>query len=545
MKRVKPLPWPSWKAFRMVVRFALSVAPGPALSALGVLASGKRVRAWNRLCNLAHQHPYHYLYWTEHVAGQRKKQFVGEAAPLAGLAVCRVADESDETLDEVLGRLERRGQKWVAFCDAGDRLDSDLPSVLEAALQRFPETAIFYWDEDWLSPNGHLTPWIKPDWSGRLHMARNCLTGASAIRVADARAALSVHEPVPADRFGIAILEQAICAIGPCPRHLPLVLTRRSDPEREIAHWFRVAPRIWPGWRFTGSVGGIGFLCVTPPDPAAWPSVSIVIPTRDRIDLVRTCLAGLALTDYPGQIEVFIVDNGSTEKESLAYFSEIQAGGAAQVLRDDGPFNFSALNNLAASRATGEFLCLFNNDVEAIDSEWLTAMVRFAVQPDVGAVGARLLYPDGTIQHAGVAIGVGNAAGHIQRGVDPSSIVHAGWHAVTREVTAVTAACLLVSKAHYDAVNGLDEAGFGVAFNDVDLCLKLDAMGLTNIYCAQARLIHAESRSRPLDMRPDQAVRFGRELALLQSRWSTGGYRDPRFSMNFSPSSEQCLLEMA
>lgn len=532
----------------MVVRFAMSVAPGPTLFALGVLASGKRVRAWNRLCNLAHRHRYHYLYWTEHVAGQRKKRFVGEAAPLACLAVCRVADEgyeSEDALDEVLGSLERQGQEWVAFCFAGDRLDPDLPAVLEAALQRFPETAIFYWDEDWRSAKGHLTPWIKPDWSGRLHMARNCLTGASAIRVADARAALRGHESVKADRHGIAVLEQAMCAIGPCPQHLPLVLTRRSDPEREIVQWFQVAPRIWPEWRFTESVDGIGFLCATPPDPADWPSVSIVIPTRDRIDLVSTCLAGLARTDYPGQIEVLIVDNGSIEPESVAYFGEIEAAGTAQVLRKDGPFNFSALNNFAVSRSSGEFLCLFNNDVEATDSDWLTAMMRFAVQPVVGAVGARLLYPDGTIQHAGVAIGMGNAAGHIQRGVDPSSNLHAGWHAVTREVTAVTAACLLVSRAHYAEAKGLDEAGFPVAFNDVDLCLKLDALGLTNIYCAEACLIHAESRSRPLDSRPDQIERFSRELALLQSRWRTCGFRDPRFSMSFSPSSEQCLLEMA
>lgn len=529
----------------MAFRLAFSIAPGPALNALVVLASGKRLRAWNRLCSLVHRHPDHYLYWSKHVASQRKKAFVSDAAPMKGLAPHQIAEDCDETLDELLSKLEREGHYWVVFRTANDRLDPDLAAVLQAAHKQFPASTLFFWDEEWMCSGKHPIPWIKPCWSLRLHMTRDCLTGASAVCIAAARAALIGQAPVLADRFGIAFLHQALWTNGDQPRHLPLLLTRREDPDLEIAEWERVARRIWPAWRFANCGDRTGFLRATPPDPDIWPSVSIVIPTRDRIDLIRTCLAGLHHTAYPGEMEVLIVDNGSSEPESLAYFNEIAAAGVAQVLQNDGPFNFSALNNHAAAKASGKFLCLFNNDVEAIDSDWLMEMMRWAVQIDVGAVGAQLLYPDGTVQHAGVAIGVGNAAGHIQRGVDPASILHASWHVVTREVTAVTAACLLVSKAHFDAVNGFDEAGFAVAFNDVDFCLKLDAMGLTNIYCAQARLIHAESRSRPLDMRPDQILRFSRELALLQSRWSTRGFRDPRFSISFSPGSEQCLMEMA
>lgn len=542
MRQHKSLPWSSWRAFRQVLRFALEVAPLQALAALGVIVRGKRVRAWNRLCSLAELHWDYYLFWSEHVSTHRKREFIGDARPLASLAVVPVSEESVETMNEVLDELIRQGHEWAVFKTEGTRLDPDIARVVMAAVQRFPASAIFYWDEEWLLPDGTLMPWIKPDWSERLHMARNCLTGASAIRLTDARAALIGRDLVPSDRTGVVVLERAVYANGRHPRHLPLVLTRRADPELELARWIELAPKIWSDWLFCRHPNGIPFLRATPPDPLTWPTVSIVIPTRDGIDLIRTCLAGIARTDYPGGIEVLIVDNGSVEPESLAYFREAEVSGAARVLRDDRPFNFSQLNNLAAAAASGEFLCLLNNDVEALDSEWLTVMIRFAVQRDVGAVGARLLYPDGTIQHAGVAIGVGNAAGHIQRGVNPSSKEHAGWHAVTREVTAVTAACLLVSKANYLAVGGFDEIGFKVAFNDVDFCLKLDALGLANVYCAEAFLIHAESRSRPDDYRPDQIARFERELELLQSRWDTRAFADPRFSPLLSKSSEKCVL---
>ena len=260
---------------------------------------------------------------------------------------------------------------------------------------------------------------------------------------------------------------------------------------------------------------------------------------------MRSCLSGLARLAYPGPVEIIVVDNGSREPDALALLAAEQAAGRIRVLRDDGPFNFSRLNNRAAAIATGDYLCLLNNDVEALDGEWLTAMMRHAVQPGVGAVGAQLLYPDGRIQHAGVAVGIGGAAGHGQRGVDPASPDHAAWHAVTRQVSAVTAACLLVARTHHAAVGGLDEAGFAVAFNDVDFCLKLQAAGLANIYCAQSRLIHAESRTRPNDNRPDQQARFNAELALLQQRWSTETLPDPHHSPLFSTSAETCLLSMA
>ena len=545
MSSRKPLPWPSWKAFRLILMLAFGVAPVATLAALGTLLSGKRVRAWNRLCVLAQDHPGHYRYWSQYITMLRKRDFVEDAALVPDLAFSLIVQVGAEPLDEALARLERQGKQWAVFHGPEDHLDPDLATVLAGALWRFPDTTLFYWDEEWLLQDGELTPWIKPDWSERLHMSRDFLTGASAVRVADARAALSGRKDLLTDKAGLTMLALALQARGQQPRHLPLVLTRRNAPEAELTNWVQMAQQVWPDWQIALRTDVIPFLRVTPPDPTSWPTVTAIIPTRDRVDLLRACLGGLTRADYPGEIEIIVVDNGSTEPASLAYLAAIETAGTARVIREFGPFNFSRLNNRATVAATGDFLCLLNNDVEALEPDWLTAMMRHAVQPDVGAVGAQLLYPDGFIQHAGVAIGVGNAAGHIQRGVDPESNEHAGWHAVTREITAVTAACLLVAKAHYEAVGGLDEDGFAVAFNDVDFCMKLDALGLANIYCAEARLIHAESRSRPSDHRPDQIARFERELALLQSRWHTLGFNDPRFSPLFSRSSERCLLRAA
>lgn len=543
MSTRKPLPWPSWRAFCMISLFAFSVAPLATLNALGVLISGKRVRAWNRLSAMAERYPKYYRYWSKYIAQAHKQRFIGPVGGASRVAFCDLAIGSDERLHQRLAQLQDEGHDWVVFHATADHVDADIPAVIAQASALNGEAVIFYWDEEWLLPCGGLTPWIKPDWSNWLYKARDCLTGSFAIRLGVARELAFALPNLPADRFGLASLVLAMIKREHEPLHLPLVLTRRLDPVAELEAWAKTAPRLWPEWRFSERDDGIPFLRALPRDPVSWPRVSVIIPTKDRIDLLRTCLAGLERTHYSGEIEVLVVDNASSEPDSLDFFASLVS--KVRVIRDDGPFNFSRLNNLASTQANGEFLCLLNNDVEVLGEDWLTAMVRIAVDTSVGAVGAQLLYPDGAIQHAGVAIGMGNAAGHIQRGVDPAATEHCAWHAVSREVTAVTAACLLVSKAHYQSVGGLDEAGFAVAFNDVDFCLKLDAAGLTNVYCAEARLIHAESRTRPDDYRADQVVRFERELALLQSRWQTPGFDDARFSPLLSPSSEICLLRPA
>jgi GT2 family glycosyltransferase len=538
------LPWPSGRALRAALVLAVQVAPLATLTALGNLVRGKRVRAWNALCRLAARHPAHYRRWLAHTAPLREAAWIAGATALPGVAIIPLPGEA-VTLQELLAEAAASGSHWLVPLWPGDRAGAALPRALAATLARWPDARIIYWDEDVETPASRTQPWLKPEWDPLLHIARDCLGGASAIHIESARASLAALPDLPATAAGLARLQLAMLGEGHVPAHVPLILTHRAAAMAALPHWAALVAAHWSGWQIVLRGDGLPFLQVLPPAPAAWPAVSIIIPTRDRADLMRTCLSGLARLVYPGRVEIIVIDNGSSDAETLALLASEAEAGRIRVLRDDGPFNFSRLNNRAAAIATGDYLCLFNNDVEALDGDWLSAMVRHAIQPGVGAVGAQLLYPDGSIQHAGVAVGIGDAAGHVQRGIDPASKDHAAWHAVTRQVSVVTAACLLVARQHYEAVGGLDGAGFAVAFNDVDFCLKLQASSLANIYCAESRLLHAESRTRPRDNRPDQLERFNRELALLQQRWGTAGRCDPHHSPLFSPTAEACLLSMA
>jgi GT2 family glycosyltransferase len=200
------------------------------------------------------------------------------------------------------------------------------------------------------------------------------------------------------------------------------------------------------------------------------------------------------------------------------------------------------MNNVAAQAATGSLLCLVNNDIEFLAPDWLTAMVRQACRPGAGAVGAKLLYPDLTVQHAGIAIGIGGAAGHMHKHQpDASDDNHAEIH-VQREVSAVTGACLLIDKQAYLSVGGLDEAHFAVAFNDVDLCLKLRNAGRVNYYVPHVVAIHHESQSRGDDLAPRNRARYLAELATLQTRWQTADARDPNWNLNLDRACEQASL---
>jgi GT2 family glycosyltransferase len=219
----------------------------------------------------------------------------------------------------------------------------------------------------------------------------------------------------------------------------------------------------------------------------------------------------------------------------LIYLSELETLGIT-ILRYPHAFNYSAINNFAVKQTKGDYLCFLNNDVEVISEDWLEYLLYWATRERVGAVGARLLYPDGNIQHAGLVVGMGGAAGHLHRfDTNPStpgytrSMLNA---AVTTEVSAVTAACLVVKRECFERVSGFDQTNLAIAYNDVDFCLKLNALGYKNIYCADAQLYHHESVSRGDDLAPDKVQRYMKELHYLQRKWHTKTYMDPLFSQH-------------
>jgi GT2 family glycosyltransferase len=222
------------------------------------------------------------------------------------------------------------------------------------------------------------------------------------------------------------------------------------------------------------------------------PKISIIIPTRDKSDLVRSCLATVKKTTADLDIELVIVDNDSIEAKSKQLFEELMSQGAV-VLKYPGSFNYSAICNLAAHNSTGEYLCFLNNDTEVISPEWLSSMVEHASQPTVGLVGSVLLYPDKSMQHMGIALGMaGGIAGHPYRGKSSHECLPDDCF----EVSGVTFACAVISKAKFDALGGLDEK-FPVGFNDVDISIRSAASGLHNVLCTKSVLTHAESQSRP------------------------------------------------
>ncbi|WP_443189758.1 glycosyltransferase family 2 protein [Methylobacterium sp. Leaf99] len=267
------------------------------------------------------------------------------------------------------------------------------------------------------------------------------------------------------------------------------------------------------------------------PDPA--PCVSLIVPTRDRLDLLRPCLDSLIRgTDWPHR-EILICDNDSRDPETLAYLGDLSARGVARVVPCPGPFDFAAMNNRAAAQARGRVLAFVNNDVTATDPGWLGRMVREALRPGIGAVGARLVDGRGRIQHGGVILGPGGLVTHAHRFFAGDAPGYLSSLRATRAVSAVTAACLVIEAEKFAAIGGFDAAAFAVDFNDVDLCLRLNQAGYRTLYVGGAVLTHDEAASRRWT--PAARARHDREVAAFKKRWGPLLAQDPHYHPGFDP----------
>jgi GT2 family glycosyltransferase len=257
------------------------------------------------------------------------------------------------------------------------------------------------------------------------------------------------------------------------------------------------------------------------------PRVSIIIATRDKSDLLRKCLAGILHRTEYSSFDIIIVDNESCEPITRQYFDELRHNDRVKIIPFSGPFNFSAINNIAVERSDGEIIAFLNNDIDVITPRWLAEMVNYAVRADVGVVGAKLYYPNDTIQHAGMILGMHGGAGHIFRGLhrlDPGPF---GLAVRTQELSAVTGACMVMRRSVYNEVGGMDEA-FPVDFNDVDLCLRVRERGLRVIWTPHAELYHTEKATR------GTAVQHITGLDRFRNRWSDRLPADPSFNPNLS-----------
>lgn len=250
------------------------------------------------------------------------------------------------------------------------------------------------------------------------------------------------------------------------------------------------------------------------------PKVSIIIPNKDHIDDLENCINSiLALSTYKNY-EIIVVENNSTEDQTFSYYERIQkeSSNVKVVTWDQKGFNYSAINNFGAKFATGEYVLLLNNDIEIITPEWIEEMLMFAQRNDVGAVGSKLYFPDDTIQHAGVILGIGGVAGHAHKNYDRNDYGYVSRAVISQNLTACTAACLLIRKDVFDKVNGLDE-GFAVAFNDVDLCMKIRKAGYLIVFTPFAEFYHYESKSRGIEDSPEKVARFNGEINRFLKKW--------------------------
>ncbi|BFG74354.1 hypothetical protein PTKU46_23870 [Paraburkholderia terrae] len=444
--------------------------------------------------------------------------------------------------------LELAKGEYVALLDHDDILPEHALFMIASYVNRYPHGRLFYSDEDKLTLDGQRTaPYFKPDWNPHLILAQNFFSHLGVYETALVREAGGFRKGFEGSQDHDLILRCLEIAGHDCVIHIPHVLyhwrimpgsTAQSGSEKPYAHTARV--RAVEEHLARGGIaasveepfGDAGQIRVRYAVPADTPRVSIIIPTRDRVELLKQCITSVRQkTSYPN-FEIIVVDNGSTEKQTLDYFAQI-AGPDVRVIRDDSPFNFSALNNRAAAQASGEFLCLLNNDIEVISTDWLDELVGLAAQPGTGAVGARLWYPNETIQHGGVVLGLGGVAGHMHHGLHRWQQGYFGRAVVTQNLSAVTAACLVVRKSIYHEVNGLDEE-LAVAFNDVDFCAKILKAGYRNVWTPHAELYHHESASRGSDMDPDKYQRFVSEVRWMEARWPDLIAHDPAYSPNLT-----------
>jgi GT2 family glycosyltransferase len=538
--------------------------PKPALAALYWHLTRRRVRARNRLRVASADLPFVYAAWINQ--NERSVELAdlcaslladGEWLPRFAIVLHSPDDYSDEQLGRSQASIERQIYPHWKVADAigvaaevSAEADFIVPlrigdELSRGALFRFAEAAgakrgasILYGDEDYLDARGRRhRPWFKPRWNEEMFLALDFVSSASAMEANLFREVVRNVTPSDVSALFLGAISQASGAIVHVPHIVTHAQSRREPPSGRVE---AVARHLEPLGGTCGP-GLFGTVKVQWPLPTELPLVSIIIPIRDKPDLLRACVEGvLQRTDYRN-FEILIVDNQSVEERTLSYLDELDSRPDVRVIPFPKPFNFSAITNLAAREAKGSFLCLLNNDTEVIEPKWLTELMRYAVKPEIGAAGAKLLYEDGSIQHAGIVIGIGEAAGHAHRFLPAGKMGYFRMPHVPHFISAVTAACLVIEKSKFDAVEGFDEE-LAVAFNDVDFCLKVQAAGWRNVYVPHAVLLHHESKSRGKDVAPENAARFQRELETLQHRWGTVTYVDPVQNPNLDRYSETYVI---
>ncbi|MEZ5451879.1 MAG: glycosyltransferase [Thiothrix sp.] len=453
--------------------------------------------------------------------------------------------------------LELVTGEWVALLDHDDLLAEHALFWVADAINHHPDARLIYSDEDKIDEEGERhAPYFKCDWNIELFCSHNMITHLGVYQTGLVRQlngfTLGMEGAQDYD-LALRYIEQ----IKPdAIYHIPRVLyhwrihrastaqDRNAKPYAELAgekalnaHFQRL------GIQAMGQLLDFGMYRVVYALPESLPKVSLIIPTRNSLKLIRSCVESVLTKTLYSNYEILIIDNGSDDAATLKYFESLRDKSNVRVVRDDRDFNYSALNNAAVKLAKGEFVALVNNDIEVISSEWLGEMVSLALQDGVGAVGARLWYPDNTLQHGGCILGIGGVAGHSHKYLPRREYGYFGRACITQSFSAVTGACLLIRKSIYEAVGGLNEQDLKVAFNDIDFCLRVREAGYRNVWTPFAELYHHESATRGFhEDNPEKQAAFAREVAYMQQRWGRSLLTDPAYSSNLTLEHEDFSL---
>lgn len=460
-------------------------------------------------------------------------------------------DGIDGALNDALARSDG---EFVFLLGSEDKLAPTALYFVLHVINSDPEAYLIYADEDKLDSEGlRSDPHFKPDWNWELLLAQDYVSHFAVFR-ADLLRSLGFRSDLGDAcaydlllRYGERIERRHV-------HHLPHVLCHRrtvlrSVPERQlsVAGAINAVKEHLERQRIAAEVVAVRDVpCrrVRYLLPGDQPTVSIIIPTRDRVELLQPCVESILEKTTYTRFEIILIDNGSREPAALEYLASSVRDPRTRVVRCDEEFNYSRLSNFGVEKSEAEFVVLMNNDVEVIAPDWLEEMMSHGIQPEVGAVGARLLYPDGRVQQAGVILGAGvhGVAEVAHRGIAQNDPGYFSRAILAQELSAIGAACMLVRRKVYLEAGGLDGKHLKVAFNDIDFCLKLRVRGFRILYTPYAELYHREHASRGSEYTAANEQRFNREIEFIKEKWKDALLMDRNYNPNLSLGGELFTL---
>lgn len=456
--------------------------------------------------------------------------------------------------------LKQNSAPYVMSLDANTRLRPQALDLMLAKIHTSTTVQMVYADHDaYLMMGQRAEPNFKPDWNSELFyssaLCENALHSLSLGCYLMKREIWSLFcqsstlQLRATDQLQLSLILTGLELINSqnpemlhqAVVHLPKVLSHHQAKHLSLEQRQIVADLLQEHFQklnrnaaisLTPVAGKINYPIVLD-DSSQLPLVSIIIPTRNNYFLLKQCLDSIIEKTSYKPYEIIVIDNGSNDEATLEYFKEVKNNPLIKVIRDNDVFNYSSLNNHAVELAKGQFIALLNDDIQVIETNWLHEMIAYAQQAHVGVVGAKLYYPNYTIQHAGVVL-VGSISRHIHKGLATSDLGYCSRAQLAQSYTAVTAACLVVKQSIYKQLNGLNSLDLTVGWNDIDFCLRVKEAGYENIWTPHAQLLHHESATRGQDISPEKRARAEKEYRYMQKRWGQKMNVDVAYNPNLT-----------